>query len=322
MPITQQVEHASWPSVPERMHCKICRSESDFVCSNFNEHGRVSAIHTFRCRRCGIAFVGNRITPEDLREAYTREDIGEYYAEIYTENHKKHITAAAAAKAILACDTRAAILDIGCGNGEFAQLLVQSGFLNVSVHELPSADLQSLRNEGIGVYQDFNFACMPSNSFDLITLLDVAEHVVDPVFLFRQCRRILRPGGYIYLHTPVVTVLDRFMQSICQLPLVGKLGRVWQRGRVNIFHLQNFTKRALSEILTAAHFDTVRISIRNELSWPVRSYVRVHVCEKHDLPAWVCTVLSWFLAPIVKSNLVNRNKAIVSARRSMSNASA
>src|SRR6266850_1940210 len=89
--------------------CKVCQTSSNFVCSNPNGHGRIPAIHTFRCPKCGIAFVGNPITSRDLSEAYSREGIDDYYAEIYEENHKKHLTAARAVKRILADDIKAPI---------------------------------------------------------------------------------------------------------------------------------------------------------------------------------------------------------------------
>src|SRR5258706_10065406 len=88
--ITTVIPRAPKPVV-SYSNCKLCGGPADFVCANRNEHGTVSEIHTFRCRQCGVAFVGNQLTPADLTEAYSRDNIDEYYAEIYPENHKKHL---------------------------------------------------------------------------------------------------------------------------------------------------------------------------------------------------------------------------------------
>ncbi|HEY3835396.1 MAG TPA: O-antigen ligase family protein [Bryobacteraceae bacterium] len=93
---------------------------------------------------------------------------------------------------------------------------------------------------------------------------------------------MLKPGGYLYFHTPVVMRFDRLMQSVARLPVVGKEGRVWQQGRTKIFHLQNYTDAALSIALRFAGFPECRVERRNELSWPVGRYVRVHLCENQD----------------------------------------
>jgi hypothetical protein len=62
-------------------------------------------------------------------------------------------------------------------------------------------------------------------------------------------------------------------------------------------------------------FDEVSIRVINELSWPVRRYVRVYLCEKRGLPAWLATVLAPFAWPLLATSLFNANKAIVVARR-------
>jgi 2-polyprenyl-3-methyl-5-hydroxy-6-metoxy-1,4-benzoquinol methylase len=45
-------------------------------------------------------------------------------------------------------------------------------------------------------------AAFPSESFDVVTLTDVIEHVPEPVELMREIHRILRPGGVVFIVTP------------------------------------------------------------------------------------------------------------------------
>jgi len=257
--------------------------------------------------------VGNQLDDSDLSEVYSSDGLDEYYDEIRSTNQLKYLTAAAAVDVLLPAQS-GHVLDIGCGNGEFAEILLRRCY-HVSVHDVPEMNLDHLRRLGIATYQDSDWSALPDDRFDVITLLDVAEHVLRPSRLFQECHRSLKPGGVFYFHTPVVTRLDRLTQYLCRAPLVGKIARVWQRGRVNIIHLQNYTRPALLELLANAGFEDANVSIRNELSWPVSRYVRVHLCEKHGLPPFLATIFAPLLSLVLKHPFLNGNKAIVTAVR-------
>lgn len=287
--------------------CKVCGAPARFVCTTPNDRGRVRTLDHFRCPACGLVFVDAPLTTEDLAEAYAGLEHAAYYREIGEQNRKKH-RAAAAAVASLAPGLHARILDIGCGNGDFLAELVSAGYRDVAGHEIPGAE--AAVPDGAALYRDFHYESVPSGAFDVVTLLDVAEHVQDPRHLFRQCHRILRPGGAVYFHTPVVTALDRGMRF-----LSGPLGRAWQRSRTSVFHLQNYTRTSLELVLREAGFRDISIAVKNELSWPVSRYVRVYFCERTGLPAALSVLLGMLLSPFLASNAINPNKAVGWARR-------
>ncbi|MCL4515722.1 MAG: class I SAM-dependent methyltransferase [Firmicutes bacterium] len=56
----------------------------------------------------------------------------------------------------------------------------------------------------VGTLDQINY---PDSFFDAIVMNHVIEHVPDPVALFQQCRRLLRPGGKLALLTPNVKSL-------------------------------------------------------------------------------------------------------------------
>jgi 2-polyprenyl-3-methyl-5-hydroxy-6-metoxy-1,4-benzoquinol methylase len=47
---------------------------------------------------------------------------------------------------------------------------------------------------------------LPPRSFDVITMWDVIDHILDPDPLFQRCHTLLRDGGMFFLRTPNVTV--------------------------------------------------------------------------------------------------------------------
>ncbi len=106
-------------------------------------------------------------------------------------------------------------LDIGCGYGFLTRRLAsrfRTTGLDVSVAAIarcratvPGAEF--LVHE---VEQPFP---VPDGSFDLATLTDVIEHVMDPERLIRNARRALAPGGVLYVTTPNLNGVRRWLYA-------------------------------------------------------------------------------------------------------------
>jgi SAM-dependent methyltransferase len=194
-------------------------------------------------------------------------------------------------------------------------MLNQAEFVDVAAHEIKGGDLSKIEKVASCIYQDFDFSSIPSNHFDVVTLLDVVEHVIDPKYLMNMCARIIKHDGVIYFHTPVVTKTDLLMHSLLKVPVLRKAGVIWQRGRTSIFHLENYTPKSLIFLLKQAGFHDIKIQVKNELSWPVTKYVKTYLLEKQGLPGFIAPIFVPFFYPLLATNLFNANKAIVSARK-------
>ena len=293
--------------------CRICGSKRfEYLCTTFNEHSKTTQIANYRCMECGSVFVGNEIDAEELSVAYSDLNTTEYYKEIYSENKKKMAISIGHLESLAPKNVK--IIDIGCGDGLFVEMLYDAGFRNVSAHEIEGADLSRIKDRASHIYQDFDYTSIPADSFDVVTLLDVVEHVLDPNYLKKICKRILKPGGIIYFHTPIVTKTDRMMHFIQKFPLIRKAGVIWQRGRTSIFHLENYTPKSLALILKNADFQKIEIEVCNELSWPVSRYIRIYLLEKQGLPEFFAPFLVPIFYPFLATELLNSNKAFVTAR--------
>lgn len=294
--------------------CRVCdAANACFLCSTHNEHSEQTELEHYRCAECGSVFVGNDIGPEELGRAYSTLNTKAYYEEIASENRKKMSNAIEHLGELI--PRSASVLDVGTGNGQFVERLHEAGFTDLSAHEIPGADLSGIERITRDLYQDFDYGSIPSDRFDAVTLLDVVEHVPKPQYLMNACHRVLKPGGVLYFHTPVVTRADRMMHRAQKLPVLGKIGRAWQRGRTSVFHLENYTPQALSLILTRAGFGDVTVRVRNELSWPVSRYVRVYLLQKQRLPGFLAPILTPALYPVLATDFFNGNKSIVSAKK-------
>ena len=295
--------------------CRVCDSkEISFLCDTKNNHGNLKLLHHFKCNNCGSVFVANTVSGDELGIAYASLDTKTYYQEIDSENEKKFMTAIHHLKTI--STNKAKILDVGAGEGAFINFLHQNGFNNLSAHEIEGADLSKLSN-GIAksIYQDYDYGTIPSNEFEIVTLLDVAEHVINPQYLFDTCSRILKKDGLVYFHTPVVTKTDRVFHFLLKVPMIKRIAVYWQMGRTSIFHLENYTKKSIELILKNAGFHNIEIKVQNELSWPLDRYIKIYFLERFGLPKFFGKILKPVFNILLATNFFNANKAIVKARK-------
>jgi SAM-dependent methyltransferase len=99
------------------------------------------------------------------------------------------------------------ILDIGCGTGGNLETL--SGFGRAEGVDISSEALDFCRARGLNNVRQGAAETLPyeSESFDLVTGLDVVEHLDDDVAGLREMRRVLRPGGRMLLFVPAFMFL-------------------------------------------------------------------------------------------------------------------
>jgi SAM-dependent methyltransferase len=99
------------------------------------------------------------------------------------------------------------ILDIGCGTGGNLETL--SGFGSAEGVDISSEALDFCRARGLNNVRQGAAETLPyeSESFDLVTGLDVVEHLDDDVSGLREMRRVLRPNGRMLLFVPAFMFL-------------------------------------------------------------------------------------------------------------------
>ena len=102
---------------------------------------------------------------------------------------------------------RPRILDVGCGTGGNLKLLSQFGDaegVDVSIDALEFCRQRGLNNVRLGAAEELPFE---DGTFDLVTALDVVEHIDDDIAGLREFRRVLKPDGRILLFVPTFMFL-------------------------------------------------------------------------------------------------------------------
>lgn len=93
------------------------------------------------------------------------------------------------------------LLDVGCSSGVFMIAAQARGFNAQGVEPAPKA-AKSAQAAGFPVFcGTLEQAAFPDRTFDAITVLEVIEHLRDPVGLLRECRRILKADGVLAIGT-------------------------------------------------------------------------------------------------------------------------
>jgi 2-polyprenyl-3-methyl-5-hydroxy-6-metoxy-1,4-benzoquinol methylase len=96
-----------------------------------------------------------------------------------------------------------ALLDVGCGPGNFLHLAQEAGFQVTGLELNPILANRARSRTGAEVIQgDFLSTELQGRRFDVVTMLDLIEHLQDPVGALKQCRCLLKPGGSLILYTP------------------------------------------------------------------------------------------------------------------------
>lgn len=103
------------------------------------------------------------------------------------------------------------IIDIGCGHGGVCHELVKKGF-DVSGVEINKDAIQSLKEKQFNVIEcDITKELKIDEKFNIVFILDVLEHLFDPLLLLRESKKITQQDGYIIVTIPLYfDLVDRF----------------------------------------------------------------------------------------------------------------
>jgi 2-polyprenyl-6-hydroxyphenyl methylase/3-demethylubiquinone-9 3-methyltransferase len=102
----------------------------------------------------------------------------------------------------------AAVLDVGCGGGILAEAMARRGArvtgIDLSEKALRVAELH-LHESKLAVRYDSSsvedYAAAHAGKFDVVTCMELLEHVPEPESMVAACARLVRPGGQVFFST-------------------------------------------------------------------------------------------------------------------------
>ena len=100
------------------------------------------------------------------------------------------------------------VVDIGCGGGILAESIAKKGAtvtgIDLSEKALKVADLHSLES-GVAVRYELiaaeELAAREAGKYDVVTCMEMLEHVPDPAAIVKACATLVKPGGHVFFST-------------------------------------------------------------------------------------------------------------------------
>jgi ubiquinone/menaquinone biosynthesis C-methylase UbiE len=206
-----------------------------------------------RCQECGLVYVDPAPDAADLSRHYSRD----YYAEwVSSQADKRRRMWARRLEAIARVTPTGHLLDVGCGDGAFLSLAMESGWTVEGTEVSAWAAEHATRTIGRPVFCGEVWAAgFPARSFDAVTLWHVLEHASAPLRVLEEARRVLRPGGRLVVAVPNVD--DHVMQAVYRV-VKGRKPHLFSVADKEL-HLYHFSVASLKGLLEKAGFGCIEV---------------------------------------------------------------
>ncbi len=206
-----------------------------------------------RCRKCGLVYANPRLIESELKKRYGagyffgeylplfRADAFSYSLDVIKDHYSLYLS-------ILTkyFQPGKRLLDIGCGAGFFLKAAELAGWSVAGTETSEAASDYARAVTKVKVfYGNLEEIRLAPESYDAVTMLDILEHLPDPMGTLKQARRVLKKGGILIVNTPDYQSLSRVF--------LGKTWAVLSPAE----HLYYFAEKTLRLALGQAGFRVI-----------------------------------------------------------------
>lgn len=246
----------------EHIWCNLCGADDSAITARkFN-------LTVVRCRRCSLVYTNPRPPLDFIWGRYSREYFEQEYLPSWgvrsdqvnsDELYRQHLPTLEGLRPYRRTNW---LLDVGAGAGLFLHAAQRDGW-QVQGVEIASGGVEFARSRfGLDVIQGrMTEAGLPDQRYDVVTLQETIEHLLDPLADLCEIYRVLRPGGILCITTPNLDSLT--------FKLIGREWSVLSPGE----HLFYFTRRTLHAVLERAGFAKIDVHTGSALN-PDRVHAR------------------------------------------------
>ena len=239
------------PNTCQKVPCPLC-GENDFE-AVYQKTGFTYG----RCPRCAFFYVNPRPIPEAIERYYRESKASRFFQENIIaptiQTRIERIFRPRLEWLNELCPSKGKLLDIGCSVGIFLDLARHDGWEPFGIEFSPVA-VAACRERSITVSsRSIECSDFPRNTFDVITLWEVLEHVAVPRDVVMALARHLKPGGKLAITVPNIEGIE--------FQVIGK-------DHTNIAapaHLNYFSPNLLSGFLHGEGFRVESVETPGEL---------------------------------------------------------
>jgi 2-polyprenyl-3-methyl-5-hydroxy-6-metoxy-1,4-benzoquinol methylase len=189
--------------------CTLCQKQNHALLFR----PRLSPGPVVKCQTCGLVYVSPVKHTERLAETIRCQSMNRLFDVAENPAYRRLYLAEAPIKKLLyeemlnriesAMDSKGALLDVGSYMGLFMQAAADRGWVCKGIEPDRQAWEYAVHTLGLDVHcGTTDTASLSAGSFDVITMLQVLEHLTDPYKELIRLSEILRPGGVLYVEVP------------------------------------------------------------------------------------------------------------------------
>ncbi len=226
--------------------CKICGGHDLEIIATKGRHGQ--SLNTGICTGCGLVHSYPIPSKQELDEYYSQHYRNDYKG-VFTPQRKHILRYSKAALERLKRLGQFApkglrLLDVGSGSGEFVYLAMRAGYQAEGLEPHTGYSDYTRRTFGVPITTAvLEQADIKDESYDIITLHHVLEHLQFPLTSLSYLNRWLKPDGYIMVDVPDIETTHHSPTN-----------------RFHYAHIYNFNHDTLKAMLSKAGFEVINHS--------------------------------------------------------------
>ncbi|MDF2437853.1 MAG: methyltransferase [Bacteroidota bacterium] len=234
-------------------HCPICNSakSSPFLACVDNTVSR-ETFQIVRCEGCGFKYTNPRPDVSELGRYYKSEDYVSHsnsnkgFINSTYQTVRKY-TLLKKLQLISKYFKTGNILDIGCGTGEFLNVCKNAKWNTLGIEPDADAREMGIKNFGLDLREESDLSKLPSESFEIISMWHVLEHVPHLNERLVEIKRLLKSNGFIIIAVPNCESFDA--------KFYGKDWAAYDLPR----HLYHFTPKDIESLFRKHEMKVLRI---------------------------------------------------------------
>ena len=207
-----------------------------------------------QCKNCSLVFVYPLPDRSELEEHYDDS----YYRDWLDTQRESRIKMWNKRLAKLQRFSQGGtLLDVGCGEGTFLQLAEKNGWKTNGTEVSSYAARYAAGVSGADIFcGELHDARYPENSFDVVTVWHVLEHVRDPKRYLEEIQYILKPDGLLVIAVPN---LNNLVMQIAYRIIKRRKLKLFSKDEKEV-HLYHFSAQTIKAYLDKTGFECLRLS--------------------------------------------------------------
>lgn len=174
----------------EHLYCILCGNDELIPLERYKE------AYLCQCLNCNLVFSDQKPSQEEIELLQTRQKWKEHITED-TQRRYSHIL-----DRFEHFRKNNRLLDLDCSHGEFLEMAKERGWKVYGTADTTES-LEICREKGLEMYEgSLKTEIFAEESFDIVCMRNVLEHLVHPNEEIQKIRRIVRSGGLVYVTTP------------------------------------------------------------------------------------------------------------------------